>query len=70
MAVVEKEKRIFRIEIDPRLCKACVICVDFCPTDVLMINGNTVAVKNLDACNGCQLCDNRCPDFAIQVFEE
>lgn len=70
MAVAEK--RIFRIVIDERLCKGsgCGICVDFCPTNVLMMNGNLAAVKDLDACNGCQLCDNRCPDFAIQVFEE
>jgi len=57
MAVAEQ--RIFRIEIDERLCKGCSICVDFCPTDVLKMDGNLVVVKDLDACNGCQLCDNR-----------
>ena len=67
MAVAEK--RIFRIEIDPKLCKGCVICVDFCPTNVLSMDGTLCVVKDLEACNGCQLCDNRCPDFAIQVFE-
>ncbi len=64
------DMRVFRIEIDERLCKGCSICVEFCPTDVLNMNGNIVAVKDLEACNGCQLCDNRCPDFAIQVFED
>lgn len=70
MAVAEKEKRTFRIDIYENLCKGCSICVDYCPTNVLAMDGNLVMVKDLEACNGCQLCDNRCPDFAIQVFEE
>ncbi len=69
MTMAVAEKRIFRIEIDPRLCKGCVICIDFCPTNVLAMDGNLCVVKDLEACNGCQLCDNRCPDFAIQVYE-
>ncbi|MBI5826667.1 MAG: tungsten formylmethanofuran dehydrogenase [Deltaproteobacteria bacterium] len=47
----------------------CSICVDFCPTNVLEMRGTVVAVKDLAACTRCQLCDLRCPDFAIQVFD-
>jgi len=61
-------KQLWRIEIDERLCKGCGICVDFCPTDVLELRGLVVGVRDLDVCTGCQLCDLRCPDFAIQVF--
>ncbi len=63
------EKRLPRIEINERLCKGCSICVDFCPTNVLEMRGTVVAVKDLAACTRCQLCDLRCPDFAIQVFD-
>ncbi len=55
------------IEIDQRLCKGCAICVEFCPKDVLVMEGAYAVVKDLEACNRCQLCDFRCPDFAITV---
>ena len=51
MTMAVAEKRVFRIEIDPRLCKGCVICVDFCPTNVLAMDGNLCVVNDLDACN-------------------
>lgn len=56
-----------QIEIIEKLCKACNICVEFCPKDVLEIKGLTVVVKNLDACTKCMQCELRCPDFAIKV---
>lgn len=63
-----KEKKKWNIVIYEELCKGCSICVDFCPTNVLTMKGDVVAVKALERCTGCQLCDLRCPDFAIQVF--
>ncbi|MCL4872971.1 4Fe-4S binding protein [bacterium] len=67
--MTQAAKKLPRIEINEKFCKGCSICVDFCPTDVLEIKGAVVAVKNLEACTRCQLCDLRCPDFAIQVFD-
>jgi 2-oxoglutarate ferredoxin oxidoreductase subunit delta len=55
------------LEIKPEWCKACDICVAFCPKDVLEIRGLTVVVKDLEACNGCGMCELLCPDFAIEV---
>ncbi len=55
------------IEIVKSLCKGCAICVEFCPKDVLAMEGSLPVVVNLEACNRCQLCDIRCPDFAITV---
>ncbi|MBE9531173.1 MAG: 4Fe-4S binding protein [Proteobacteria bacterium] len=63
-------KKKWRIEIDNKMCKGCSICVDFCPTKTLKIEGLYCSVQDLDKCTGCQLCDLRCPDFAIQVFPE
>lgn len=60
-------KKLPNIIINEKYCKACSICVDFCPTNVLEIRGPVVAVRDLEACTRCQLCEIRCPDFAIQV---
>jgi len=68
LTTTETEKDLPRILIYEELCKGCDICAVFCPTEVLELKGNMMTVKNLEACTRCQLCDLRCPDFAIQVF--
>ena len=55
------------IEIDLQRCKGCGICVEFCPHDVLAIENGVAVLVNIEACNRCQFCDHRCPDFAITV---
>ena len=56
------------IRVDRVRCKGCDICVEFCPTGVLeLIDGKAVPVA-LERCNTCNLCDLRCPDFAITVY--
>jgi len=55
------------IEINDNWCKGCAICVEFCPKDVLAMQDGYPVVVDLAACNRCQLCDIRCPDFAITV---
>ncbi len=67
--MAEAAKQLPRIVIHEKLCKGCSICIDFCPTNVLELRGSIVKVRNLEACTRCQLCDLRCPDFAIQVFD-
>ena len=64
---MEKEKKLPTIEIKEEWCKGCEICVEFCPHDVLAMKGPVVEVVNLEACTACQLCEIRCPDFAITV---
>jgi 2-oxoglutarate ferredoxin oxidoreductase subunit delta len=63
------KKYSISIEINSAWCKACDICVAFCPKDVLELRGLTVAVKDLEACNGCNMCELLCPDFAIKVHK-
>ena len=56
------------VEINEEWCKGCAICVEFCPKRVLVMNRRgKPEVADLEACTKCQLCDLRCPDFAITV---
>jgi len=58
------------IEINEQWCKGCGICVEFCPKKVLAMNPRgKPEVIDLESCTKCQLCDLRCPDFAITVEE-
>jgi 2-oxoglutarate ferredoxin oxidoreductase subunit delta len=66
----EKTKQAHAITIITENCKGCGICVEFCPTHTLGLKKGKVTVVNADACIGCQLCDLRCPDFAIMVDNE
>ena len=65
----QKSKKNWRIVTNGKFCMGCSICVDLCPTNVLAMDGSVVVVQEPGKCTGCQLCDLRCPDFAIQVFE-
>ena len=66
------------IEVDEELCKGCLICVSFCPKNVLSssdkINGSgylTVAFNDGNGeCTGCAICALVCPDVAIEVYRE
>ncbi len=64
---MEKSKKNHKISIKKEWCKGCAICVEFCPQDVLGMNGAYAEVVNLEACTACGLCEIRCPDFAITV---
>ncbi len=56
------------IEIYKSWCKRCGICVAFCPAGVLAQDESGAPyVKDPGRCTGCQLCELRCPDFAINV---
>jgi 2-oxoglutarate ferredoxin oxidoreductase subunit delta len=57
-----------QIEIIEKYCKGCNICVEFCPTHVLKMDGFVAKVDKLEACIQCMQCELRCPDFAIKVY--
>ncbi len=57
------------IHINEAWCKGCVICVDVCPHDVLVMEEGIAKVKDIEKCTACNLCELECPDFAIVVID-
>lgn len=52
-------------------CKGCGICVHFCPKNVLELDEKEkVHAPRAQDCICCELCELRCPDFAIEVITE
>jgi 2-oxoglutarate ferredoxin oxidoreductase subunit delta len=51
-------------------CKACGICIAFCPKKVFdrSEEGKPV-IQRPDDCIGCGFCELHCPDFAITIKE-
>jgi len=61
-------KKAFKVEVNRVWCKACGICVAFCPGKVFDTDETGMPViSRPEACTGCQLCVLRCPDFATRV---
>ena len=71
MAESKKKKEAPRIDIYRAWCKACGICVAFCPTGVLARDEEgSPCVKDIEKCTRCGWCEIRCPDFAITVEQQ
>lgn len=59
-------------------CKACKLCVHFCPQGILGLNEHTVnslgyhpvTILNPELCTGCGICALMCPDLIIVVERE
>ena len=66
-----KKKKAPNIDIFRAWCKACGICVAFCPAGVLARDeGGYPYVKEPDKCISRGWCEMRCPDFAITVYNK
>ncbi len=51
-------------------CKACGICMAFCPKSIILADKNgKPEVREPDQCIGCRFCEMHCPDFAITVSD-
>lgn len=57
-------------------CKSCQYCVRVCPKDVLAVGTEVnskgypfVVAAKPDACIGCAMCAQMCPDAAIEVYK-
>ena len=63
----------------PERCKGCLMCIEFCPADVLQeseeINAKgyhypEIAPGKEDACVHCEFCTLVCPEFAIFTLSQ
>ncbi len=60
-----------RLLLRPEWCKGCLICVEFCPKQVLALDANQkITAPNEEACIACGLCELRCPDLAIELVDD
>jgi 2-oxoglutarate ferredoxin oxidoreductase subunit delta len=57
------------IRIKVSWCKGCGLCVDYCKSDVLVMDGVVPRVVDAQRCTWCLQCEAICPDFAIEVLE-
>lgn len=56
-------------------CKACGLCIHFCPRNILDFDEDTinplgfhpVIVVKPEECTGCAICALMCPDLVIEV---
>jgi 2-oxoglutarate ferredoxin oxidoreductase subunit delta len=65
------------IKIDESLCKACQLCLSFCPKSLISMNSNLntagyqpATFKDQSECTGCAICALVCPEVAIEVYRE
>jgi len=66
----KKGKKLFVQKIFADWCKACGICIAFCPAHVFAESDRSMPrIKDPDACTGCRFCEFHCPDFAISIYE-
>jgi len=56
-----------RVVFREKWCKACGICIAFCPRKALVADDGGKPIWNAELCVRCGLCEQRCPDFAIYV---
>lgn len=66
----KKEKKKFDVSFYHAWCKACGICMAFCPQKIIKADKNGKPVmSDVDKCVGCRFCEIHCPDFAITVTD-
>jgi Pyruvate/2-oxoacid:ferredoxin oxidoreductase delta subunit len=55
--------------IDVESCTGCGTCVEWCPTDAIILNEEELAQRDESACLGCGVCSRFCPEEAISLKE-
>jgi Pyruvate/2-oxoacid:ferredoxin oxidoreductase delta subunit len=55
--------------IDRDNCTGCGTCVEWCPTDAIVLDDDGLALRDENACFGCGVCSRFCPEEAISLKE-
>jgi len=55
--------------VDHDACTGCGTCVEWCPTDAIVLNDEGLAQRDKSACLGCGVCSRFCPEEAISLKE-
>jgi 2-oxoglutarate ferredoxin oxidoreductase subunit delta len=64
-------RRPYELVIYGNWCKACQLCVAFCPAQALATGEDgRPYLAEPDKCTGCRWCEIHCPDMAIYVRRE
>ena len=63
-------KKKYDVKINFSWCKRCGLCYWVCPTKAL-VEGDIMypRIADMDKCIGCLLCENICPEMAIDIEE-
>lgn len=65
-----RKKKFFDVSFYHDWCKACGICMAFCPRNIIGADSKGRPVmEDADRCVGCRFCEMHCPDFAITVSD-
>jgi 2-oxoglutarate ferredoxin oxidoreductase subunit delta len=64
-----------RIEVDEKICKACELCITYCPKEVIALATDRINARGYhpaelakDGCTGCGICAMVCPEAAITIY--
>jgi 2-oxoglutarate ferredoxin oxidoreductase subunit delta len=65
------------VTINAEACKACLLCIEYCPRESLApaasMNRRGVHPAEQsapDRCTGCRICALMCPDVCIEVYKD
>jgi NAD-dependent dihydropyrimidine dehydrogenase PreA subunit len=67
VAQLQYLKNVVTLQLDPRRCIGCGMCVNVCPHAVFEIVAKKARIASRDACMECGACALNCPTTALAV---
>ena len=61
-----------KITLDYSKCRGddCAECADVCPMEVLVLEGDKIAIVDPDECSYCEVCMDVCPEGCIKIEDD